>query len=837
VSRKPILLAGIAVWVALAASPSDRLAAMAPSAGQAASSASQGSASARALLDSYCVSCHNEKLKTGGVVLDTADVSNVGQQAETWEKVVRKLRAGTMPPPGRPRPAQPATAEFVSWLESSLDRVAAANPDPGRTALHRLNRTEYTNAVRDLLALEIDARALLPADDTDEHGFDNVAEVLTVSPALMERYLFAARRIARLALGYPTGPGVELYQVPRMLTQDDRLSEDLPFGSRGGAAIKHYFPADGQYTIKVRLKSNLYDYILGLGHPHQLEVRLDGVLVKRFTVGGRRDVNPPPPSFSGAMRGNDTFETYAHEADLGLETTVAARAGMRTLGVFFVRTHWEPEGVLQPIQTGYPLAVNEQFDGNLALDSVAIDGPHKTSGPGDTPSRQRILVCRPSSANAGATSARALQEGEACARRILTTLARRAYRRPVADDDVQTLMGFYRAGREEASQEAKNDASQAASFDAGIQFALERILIDPDFLFRAERDPSSVAKGSSYRLTDLELASRLSFFLWSSIPDDELLDSAARGRLRDPETLARQLRRMLADKRSNALVENFAGQWLMLRNIRDAAPDPDLFPDFDENLREGFRRETELFIESQIRDDRSVLELLSANYTFLNERLARHYQIPNVLGTRFRRVTLPDARRGGLLGHGSLLTVTSYPNRTSPVLRGKWLLENILGTPPPPPPPDVPALKDRGENGRPQSVRERLESHRQNPTCAACHAQMDPLGFALDHFDAVGKWRTADAGTAVDATGELPDGTRFGGLEGLRTLLLGRREQFVSTVTEKLLAYALGRAVEHYDLPAVRKIVRDAARSDYHWSAVILGIVNSVPFQMRRAES
>jgi hypothetical protein len=398
-------------------------------------------------------------------------------------------------------------------------------------------------------------------------------------------------------------------------------------------------------------------------------------------------------------------------------------------------------------------------------------------------------------------------------------------------------MGFYRAGREEASQEAKNDASQAASFDAGIQFALERILIDPDFLFRAERDPSSVAKGSSYRLTDLELASRLSFFLWSSIPDDELLDSAARGRLRDPETLARQLRRMLADKRSNALVENFAGQWLMLRNIRDAAPDPDLFPDFDENLREGFRRETELFIESQIRDDRSVLELLSANYTFLNERLARHYQIPNVLGTRFRRVTLPDARRGGLLGHGSLLTVTSYPNRTSPVLRGKWLLENILGTPPPPPPPDVPALKDRGENGRPQSVRERLESHRQNPTCAACHAQMDPLGFALDHFDAVGKWRTADAGTAVDATGELPDGTRFGGLEGLRTLLLGRREQFVSTVTEKLLAYALGRAVEHYDLPAVRKIVRDAARSDYHWSAVILGIVNSVPFQMRRAES
>jgi hypothetical protein len=467
------------------------------------------------------------------------------------------------------------------------------------------------------------------------------------------------------------------------------------------------------------------------------------------------------------------------------------------------------------VQTGYPLAVNEQYDGLAAVDSVAIDGPFKIAGPGDTPSRRKLLLCTPR--NAG--------DEEACAKRILSTIARRAYRRPVMDDDIRTLTEFYRTGRKDST------------FESGIQFALERILIDPDFLFRTERDPAGVKAGSPYRLTDLELASRLSFFLWSSIPDDELLDEAAKGRLKDPTVLAAQVRRMMSDARARALVENFAGQWLVLRNIRDAAPDPDLFPDFDENLREAFQRETELFIESQVRDDRSVPELLTANYTFLNERLARHYGIPGVQGTRFRRVTLADAQRGGLLGHGSLLTVTSYPNRTSPVLRGKWLLENILGTPPPPPPPDVPALKDKGENGRPQSVRERLEDHRRNPTCAACHAQMDPLGFALDHFDAVGNWREADAGTTVDASGTLPDGSRFQGLDGLRTLLDSRREQFVATVTEKLLAYSLGRGLEAYDMPAVRKIVRDAAGNGHRWSSIVLGVVDSVPFRMRTAES
>ena len=782
-------------------------------AAQQASPTGQSDGGPRALLDRYCVTCHNQRLKTGGLSLDSVDPANLTEHAEIWEKVVRKLRAGTMPPIGRPRPEKPAVASLISSLETGLDRAAAAKPNPGRAPLHRLNRTEYGNAIRDLLALEIDVRALLPADDTDEHGFDNVAEVLTVSPALMERYLFAARKISRTALGYPTGPGVELYQLPRMLTQDDRLSDELPFGSRGGAAVRHYFPADAEYKFKIKLKSNLYDYILGLGRPQPLDVRVDGALVKRFTVGGREDLNPPPPSFSGAMRGNTLFETYAHDADAGLEVSVPVKAGMRTVGVFFTRQSWEGEGVLQPVQTGYPLAVNEQYDGLAGIDSIAIDGPFKITGPGDTPSRRQILLCTPRGGGE-----------DACARRILSTIARRAYRRPVADDDVKTLVEFYREGR------------KGGTFESGIQFALERILIDPDFLFRAERDPSGVKAGATYRLTDLELASRLSFFLWSSVPDDELLDQAARGRLKDPAVLSAQVRRMMTDARAEAMVDNFAGQWLVLRNIRDAAPDPDLFPDFDENLREAFQRETELFIESQIRDDKSVPELLTANYTFLNERLARHYGIAGVRGTRFRRVPL-SGDRGGLLGHGSLLTVTSYPNRTSPVLRGKWLLENILGTPPPPPPPDVPALKDKGENGRPQSVRERLEDHRRNPTCAACHAQMDPLGFALDHFDAVGKWREADAGTAVDASGTLPDGSTFKGLDGLRTLLDSRREQFVATVTEKLLAYALGRGLEAYDMPAVRKIVRDAASDSHRWSSIVLGIVDSVPFRMRNAES
>jgi cytochrome c551/c552 len=640
-----------AAWLAAVATTVDRSSTVqAFTAAPAAAQQPAADGSPKALFDRYCVTCHNQRLKTGGLSLDTVDPANLAEHTDIWEKVVRKLRAGTMPPIGRPRPEKPTVAALISSLETGLDRVAAERPNPGRAPLHRLNRTEYANAIRDLLAVDVDVRALLPADDTDEHGFDNVAEVLTVSPALMERYLFAARKIGRLALGYPTGPGVELYTLPRMLAQDDRLSDDLPFGSRGGAAVRHYFPADAEYKIKIKLKSNLYDYIIGLGRPQQLDVRLDGGLVKRFTIGGRSDLNPPPPSFSGAMRGNSEYETHAHDADAGLEVTLPVKAGTRIVGVFFMRQSWEGEGVLQPVQTGYPLAVNEQYDGLAAIDSVAIDGPFKITGPGDTPSRRKILTCAPRGG-----------DDSACAKQILSTLARRAYRRPVTDGDVKTLLDFYKSGRTDGT------------FESGIQFALERMLIDPDFLFRAERDPSGVKAGAPYRLSDLELASRLSFFLWSSVPDDQLLDEAARGKLKDPAVLSAQVRRMMADPRAGALVGNFAGQWLMLRNIRDAAPDPDLFPNFDENLREAFRRETELFIESQVHDDRGVPELLTANYTFLNERLARHYGVDGVNGTRFRRVTL-EGQRGGLLGHGSLLTVTSYPNRTSPVLRGKWLL-------------------------------------------------------------------------------------------------------------------------------------------------------------------
>jgi mono/diheme cytochrome c family protein len=774
-----------------------------------------GTSPQRALVDTYCVTCHNERLKTANLFLDKMDVEHVGTDQEAWEKIVRKLRAGTMPPVGRPRPDQATADGFIAWLETALDRAAAVQPNPGRPTIHRLNRTEYANAVRDLLSLEVDARALLPADDTDEHGFDNSADVLSLSPALLERYLAASEEISRLAVGRRSRPVVETYNVPRMLDQSSRLSDDLPFGSRGGTAVRHYFPVNGEYLVKVRLQKNLYDYIRGLGEPNTIEVRLDGERLKTFVIGGVEEVKPPPPSFAGAIRGNSEWEVYAHQADANLDVRFKAKAGTRSVAVSFVRKSWEPEGVPQPAQVGYPLAVNEMFDGLPAIESIAVGGPFEVDGPGETPTRSKIFTCRP----------RSVEDEESCAGKILSTLARRAYRRSLTPADVQTLVGFYQTGRREGS------------FDAGIEFALERILIDPDFLFRIERDPEDAAPGTVHRLSDVELASRLSFFLWSSIPDDELLDVAIRGKLKDPATLDRQVRRMLADPRSTALVDNFADQWLIVSHLRNVTPDPDLFPDFDENLRQAFQRETELFVESQLREDRSVPELLTADYTFVNERLARHYRIPNVYGSRFRRVSFADGQRGGLLGQGSILTVTSYPNRTSPVLRGKWLLENILGTPPPPPPPDVPALKDKGEDGSLQSVRQRLESHRKNPACASCHAQMDPLGFALENFDAVGTWRTHESGKPLDASGVLQGGTEFQGMAGLRTLLGARRQQFVGTVTEKLLSYALGRGVEYYDLPAIRKITRDAASADYRWSSIIVGIVKSTPFQMRRSES
>ena len=753
-------------------------------------------------------------------MLDGMDVEHVGEHAEAWEKVVRKLRARAMPPVGRPRPDRATYAAVAAALETALDRAGAADPNPGRTTTHRLNRTEYANAIRDLLGLEVDGRALLPPDDADL-GFDNMADILSVSPALLERYLSAARKIGRLALGDPTGdPTTETYVVPKLRFQDHRMSEDLPFGSRGGIAIRHYFPLDAEYDIRIRLQRQLYGYIRGLQKPQQIEVRLDGRRVALFSIGGSPGT-PPPQTFTGTVPGDREWEEYTLHTDDALEFRVSALAGPRVLGVAFVQGRSERDGVLQPRATAKTLAIAERWSSpseqpEAAVEQVSVAGPFNATGPGDTPTRRRILVCHPTGA----------AEEEPCAREILSTIARRAFRRPLATRDVDALVAFYEAGRRDGG------------FETGIRRGLESILIDPEFLFRIERDPAEPGAARAHPISDVELASRLSFFLWSSIPDDELLNVAVRGQLRDPAVLERQVRRMLADSRAQALVDGFATQWLGLRRLQSVVPAPDLFPEFDDNLREAFGQETRLFVGSQIRDDQSVLDLLRADYTFANERLARHYGIPNVYGSRFRRVTFDDGIRGGLLGHGSILTATSYPTRTSPVLRGNWLLEHILGAPPPPPPPDVPALPDQGEGGRLASVRERLEQHRANPNCASCHARMDPLGFALEHFDAIGKWRaTGEAGTSIDASGVFPDGTAFNGLAGLKTILLSEHEQFVHTVAEKLTTYALGRGVQYYDMPAIRQIVREAAPHDYRWSSLVQGIVRSMPFQMRRSES
>ena len=780
----------------------------------------------RALLDRYCVTCHNERLRTAGLALDEMDLAQVGDGAQVWEKVVRKLRTGMMPPAGRPRPDQAVLHAFVSSLETALDRAAAAKPNPGPPAVHRLNRFEYGNAIRDLLGLEVDTRTLLPSDE-EGHGFDNMADALSVSPTLFERYIVAARRISQLALGDPAiRPVFETYAGA--LDQNERTSDDLPFGSRGGMAIRHYFPLDGEYVIRVRLQRQIYRYIRGLGQPHQLDVRLDGERLKVFTVGRHWEKGQRPPiSYAGNTIASPAWEEYAQHADDHLEVRTAVKAGRRIIGISFDRRPALPEGALQPgvNRSTYSYGNDDMQDGNPAVSTVMVGGPFDALGAGETPSRQKILVCRP----AGSSAA----EEQRCAKTILSTLARRAYRRPVNEEDVQTLLKFYEVGRREGS------------FETGIQAALERLLADPQFLFRVSRPPVGVTS-AAYRVSDLELASRLSFFLWSSIPDDELLDLATLGKLTEPTVLERQVRRMLADARSNALVSSFAGQWLQLRNLRNVAPDTATFPAFDENLRHAMQRETELFFESQLREDRSVVDLLRADYTFLNERLARHYGRPDVYGIQFRRMTVDDDRRHGLLGHASLLTVTSYATRTSPVLRGKWVLDTLLGSPPPPPPPNVSTLPDdgRAEGQPPASVRERLEQHRTNPVCASCHDVIDPLGFALENFDAVGRWRTTneaatefETGVPIDASSALSDGTKLEGPAGLRRLLLSRQEQFVSTVAEKLLTYALGRGVEYYDMRTVRQIVREAADRDYRWSSLILGIVNSTPFQMGRSQS
>ena len=776
----------------------------------------------RALLDRYCVTCHNDRLKTAGLTLAGLDPGRVENAPEIWEKVVRKLHASDMPPPGVSRPEKAASDLLVTRLEAALDRVAEAAPNPGRPVVHRLNRAEYINTVRDLLRVELEGPSLLPADDLAE-GFDNMAGALTVSPLLMERYLAAAKRVSRLAVGDPTiGPSFEarVYQIPSLLMQDDRMSEDLPFGSRGGIASHHRFPLNGEYRIKVLLRRTMYGMIRGLREPQQLEIRIDGTLVKAFTVGGGDRGRPAPMSFE-QVRASPEWEQYLQNADAHLEVTVPVAAGSRVVGVSFVRRHWELESVMQSGPTLFALSGDASISSpsgkrEAAIDSVAIAGPYDATGSGDTTSRQRLFVCRPGTR---------AEEGP-CARRILSTVAQRAFRRPVSDSDIQELLRFYATGLKEGG------------FENGIQEALVRILVDPEFLFRIERDPADVEPGDVSRITDLELASRLSFFLWSSIPDDTLLNLAKRGKLSDPVVLDQQVRRMLTDDRSKALVANFVSQWLELRSLQGIAPNPERFPEsvFDENLRDAFKRETELFVESQLRDDRSLVDLLTADYTFVNERLARHYGIANIYGSRFRRVTLTDDRRGGLLGQGSILMLTSYPDRTSPVLRGKWLLDNVFGTPPPPPPPDVPALQETA-GGKPVSLRQAMEQHRTNPVCATCHVRMDPLGLALENFDAIGRWRTINEdGTPIDVSGSLPDGTHFEGVAGLRTLAVSHRDDLVRTFTEKLLMYATGRGIEYYDMPAVRQILREAARSDDRWSSIILGVVKSIPFQMRRSE-
>ena len=752
----------------------------------------------RALLNRYCVTCHNERLRTAGLLLDQADVEHPSAGAPVWEKVIRKLRTRAMPPAGMPRPDESTYDSFATYLETAIDQAAAANPNPGRPAVHRLNRTEYANAVRDLLSLEIDGAALLPGDDSGS-GFDNNGDALTVSPMLLERYLSAAGKISRLAIGEPVAtPIVETHTVPKGLVQEERLSDDLPFGSRGGIAVEHYFPLDGEYVIQVTLQRGKLEGILGLAEEHQIDVRMDGERLKLFTFGGSEKLK-------GKAQYEDLLDQYERTADAELEVRFTAKAGTHLIGVTFLKDTVKAEGV---IVKGRNKAFFEGVGG------VTVIGPYNAMGPGDTPSRRKIFVCQPASSG----------EEDSCATQILATLARRAYRRPVTERDTQPLLALYRDGKSKGG------------FEAGVGLALRGILISTGFLFRAEQAPASVAPDSAYRISDLELASRLSFFLWSSAPDDELLALAERGRLEDPAVLEQQVRRMLADSRANTLVENFAGQWLYLRNMRTASPDPDEFPEFDENLRQALEKETELFFRSMLREDHSVLDLLDADYTFLNERLARHYGIPNVYGNEFRRVTLQEEERRGLMGKGSILTVTSYPTRTSPTLRGKWLLENILGTPPPPPPPNVPSLKD-DKDVQGLTMRQRMEQHRANPACAVCHTRMDPMGFSLENFDATGRWRTTsgEAGAPIDSSGVLPDGTKFDGPTGLRSILMSQPEQFVTAVTERLLTYALGRGVEYYDQPAIRKIVRGAAPDEYRWSSIIMGVVKSTPFQMRRA--
>ena len=818
-SRKLIGVSGIAVLALLAVS----LMLSFPSLNRGSSAQELfGADDMRQMVNTYCLACHNDALATSGLSLQQVDFANPGPHAEILEAVVKKLSARMMPPSGMPHPNFETYEIVTEWLQNELDKAWAANPDPGRIApIHRMNRYEYNNTINNLLGLDVNVMDLLPGDPTADGSFDNIATSLPFTTAHMERYMSVARQVTRLATGLaPLNPSVSTHEIPVYMSQDWRQTEDMPFGSRGGISVSHNFPVDGEYQFKVDLETNYQDYVKGLGWAQLLEVRLDGRLLERFTVGGEAPGIPTPLSFSGTGEpGSIDWEQYMlYRATEGLEVRAPVQAGPHQVTVSYVRQQIEKEGIPQPRQGGRLPANSEAYLDYQKVHAVEIGGPYATAeGIRESPSYNLIFSCYPER----------LAEETTCAAQILSRVARQAYRRPVTEEDATLLLEFFDRGRE-----------QGGSFDHGIQFALEFMLSDPDFLIRSYSDTEQFSDGAIYELNDLELASRLAFFIWSSAPDETLLELAERGRLSDPVVYDQQVRRMLADERGvNTLVEDFAAQWLNLRRLDEVTINTVLFPHYDVSLLEAFGRETELFIRETLRTDSSILDLLSADYTFVNERLARHYGVEGIYGSRFRKVELRDnTQRGGLLAHGALLTVTSYPGRTSPVLRGKWLLDNLLGTPPPSPPSNVPALTEVNTGQIPKGIRERLAQHRSDPVCSSCHTVIDPIGFALENFDVIGAWREFDeVGNPVDPSGNYPGGVEFAGFADLRDWMLERGDRFAHNVTEKLMTYALGRRVEYYDQPVIRQIVREAASENYSWSSILLGVVKSAPFKMSRA--
>jgi hypothetical protein len=798
-------LLGVLIWVTAVASSGPH-AAGPQTESRGAARSNEPSSTVGATVTRYCAGCHNDRAKTGGLALTTLDLANIAADAEIWEKVIRKVRTGLMPPVGVPHPDAATRAQFVSSLSTVLDRAAAAKPNPGRPALYRMNRSEYANAIRDLLDLEVDAPSLLPPDDS-AYGFDNIADTLTVSSTLMEQYVSAAGRVSALAIGSPdVSPGSQVFRIRQDASQDRHI-EGLPFGTVGGLLARPVIQVEGEYALSSKFFRTNLGVMRGLEYEHWLEYAVDGKRVHLFRVGGDEDW--------AANLENNTL--------IGDQIEERSRVRVRlTPGPHDITVGWLDRGAaVDPYRVRPPIRSSHDTRDPLGIPHLltfTVAGPYDPGASGDTPSRRRIFTCRPEAQATRTTE-------DACATRIVSTLVRRAYRGQATDADIQRLMTFYR------------EARRGGGFEGGIEAALQRMLASPKFIFRVERDPEQARAGDAFAISDLELASRLSFFLWSSMPDDELLQAASQGRLRTPAVLERQVRRMLADPKAERLTTNFAGQWLHLRNLRTQQPNSMEFPDFDDNLRAALEHEAWLFFDSIRREDRNVLDLMNADYTFVNERLAKHYGIPNVYGSRWRRVTLAEEARRGLLGKAAILTVTSNADRTSPVKRGKWVLDNILNAPPPPPPPVVPPFdEETTRNGKVLSVRERLEEHRRNPACANCHRMFDPIGLALENFDATGAWRSREGGTRgnpIDASGELSDGTKVDGVVSLRRALVRDPDIFVGTVVEKLMTYGLGRGVTAHDMPAVRGIVRQTAPGGYRFSAIVLGIVRSAPFTMR----